>query len=1416
MEHAKLSLRSLGRKNSGGMALVLVLMLVVLTTIMMLAFFLSVQTESKSMRSVVSGQNSRQLADIAVQNVISQIQQATTQGTKVAWASQPGMIRCYDNVYGDPPVGWYKLYSASTNVVTPPAESSSSFQSYVGNDVPTQAWATPGSPNYGVYTDINSPVFSSDGTLTYPIVNPNGATSVATANNTTNTAVLGFNIATANTPGYTTSGAAGSNASPTNNPAAMPVLWIYVLRDGTQVPAVASGTPGTVQVQGASSSNPIVGRIAYWTDDETCKINVNTAADGTYYDTPRFCSTTANTSLSTVTPTSTQDADIVIDRQMALTPPVAGEFQRYIGGPAQTKLSYVLGSSIINSGNVNKSNLMTLLSPFMQWGGSDGGTLTTWNGSTSNTLTTPQRQTPYASLDEWMFSNQQLASNNRVPNPATVANTGALLTNTNLQQLRFFLSANSDAPEVNLFGQPRISMWPIYTANLANNVPPASPSNYLTPFDQMIANAATLTPSSSTPYTYYFGRQNAASPTVDWGGTSNNAMSLLSSGSNTRNQNIFIFLRTLAKNAIPGYGYSFWQKYGVPPPSSGAGEIDQILTEIFDYCRSLDPADDLVTTPYAATGQAASPSVSDGGAQVTPITINMANFGNLYSTKGFGRFDTIDQVSLDFTKSEAGAYNANGTADSTHVNIAGILYLSLYSPSEGYVSLNPHLRIVVQTPNSPGVITMNLIGSDGTKYPVFGSPNNGSNSGRTVFSVIPLPPNPGGNYNGWNNGNHSSLLWGGVSGARQLLLDKYATNYNKITYSGGVITSGVPSTHTGNYELCGLNIKIPTTCTSLSMAATPLEIKIYHTDASPSSTTAGDGYDGAAADLVQDITVQLPAFSGLPMPTNYAYEGWSTTTSSEQTYDLSTRLYQTAYCTQTYPVVAGSGSSGGQFIESGDVIQSLVAGYNGDSRLLAAQATINDTVNTGTLGSAPSPAFVQHPLYGTANEPSSGLAMAHSQLDIFPHWSQPGYTNPSAPLSGTTGQFVPAATYGSVIPVSGYINSALAGTQGAPDYTGDWDNGWGGFSDGPFINKADEAGSQYETTANETYGFDPYYNGEASSPYKSLSSPNRTVASPVMFGSLPTGVPLGKWGGTSAAPTYTPLKTVEAPNGQAIPWQTLLFHPQAGHYGGSNGGSTIEDEEMLDWFWMPQVEPYAISTTLATAGKVNMNYQIAPFTYITRATALMGVLGSEYVIAVPTTAGNTYKNGTAGTIYPSYRTPVKVLENDNYTLGDQSGTFVPFKQRFSNGQIFKSAAEICDIYLVPQGQSWTNWDPVGNPASPSTSDAEKFWANNKLTGDNTRERPYNGLYSRLTTKSNTYTVHMRAQALTYPSNATAGQWVENPQLIASEYRGSVTINRYLDPQDPNIPDFTATSNLMKYSLDSYYKYRVLETRRFLP
>ena len=530
----------MGKSNSG-VALILVLMLVVLITIMILAFFLSVQTETKSVRSVVSGQNSRELADIAVQSVISQIQQATTQGTRVAWASQPGMIRTYNN--SSTALGWYKLYSAPlTNmVVTNPSESLSAVQ----QDLPTGGWTTASSPNYGVYTDINSPVYAADGTLTYPIVNPAGANSIAAATN----AILGYDIMTASTPGYSSA----SSTGPTNNPAAMPVRWIYVLQNGALATPISSAN-GIVSFDTSdltkvpSSSNPIIGRIAYWTDDETCKLNVNTAANGTYFDTPRFRTAPgqSNSTLSTLTGTA-RDAQRLIDMQMAISPPIANEYQRYIGQPAQTRLSYAFpGSPATALGAQDLGTLSQIfsgISPFMQWGGSEGGLYAFTD--TVPPLFPPQRQTPYATLDEWMFNTQLNTST-----PATRLlnedlNSNPIVTNTSLQQLRFFLSSSSEGPEVNLFGQPRLSIWPI-NSDYNWRPAPQQPA-YVTTTDKVIANAATLFPTSggsTTAYPYYFTRSQANSSTYDY-------------ASIPRNKTIYQYLQTLVQNPIPGYGGKF-------------------------------------------------------------------------------------------------------------------------------------------------------------------------------------------------------------------------------------------------------------------------------------------------------------------------------------------------------------------------------------------------------------------------------------------------------------------------------------------------------------------------------------------------------------------------------------------------------------------------------------------------------------------------------------------------------------------------------------------------------------------------------------------------------------------------------------------------------------------------------------------
>lgn len=97
------------------MALLFILGSLVLISIIVLAFLSSVSTELKSSKVYADGSSVRLVADSAVNVVISQIQQATSgrdsANNRLAWASQPGMIRTYDT--SGNPGGFYKLYSSS-------------------------------------------------------------------------------------------------------------------------------------------------------------------------------------------------------------------------------------------------------------------------------------------------------------------------------------------------------------------------------------------------------------------------------------------------------------------------------------------------------------------------------------------------------------------------------------------------------------------------------------------------------------------------------------------------------------------------------------------------------------------------------------------------------------------------------------------------------------------------------------------------------------------------------------------------------------------------------------------------------------------------------------------------------------------------------------------------------------------------------------------------------------------------------------------------------------------------------------------------------------------------------------------------------------------------------------------------------
>jgi uncharacterized protein (TIGR02600 family) len=365
--------------------------------------------------------------------------------------------------------------------------------------------------------------------------------------------------------------------------------------------------------------------------------------------------------------------------------------------------------------------------------------------------------------------------------------------------------------------------------------------------------------------------------------------------------------------------------------------------------------------------------------------------------------------------------------------------------------------------------------------------------------------------------------------------------------------------------------------------------------------------------------------------------------------------------------------------------------------------------------------------------------------------------------------------------IPSWITDSIGGTVGGV-WQGDWDNGIGAQSDGPYGNLPD-SGNTFQTAAtlkkNPPYYYSPNFEHGVNTLF---FSPNRLVPSSGMLGSVSTG----------------------------IPWRTLLFRPNGttrnANHPGANGPP---DHLFMDWFWMPVVDPYAISEPFSTAGKINMNYQILPFKHIIRKTGLYSVLKAEKIMAIPTddAKGNSNPSGnhfqTEG-----YKIYGKTGATGAYRNSiDVEKTLEQFDDRFNDGQIFKSATEICDQYLVPKGQN--------------LSAMASYWQRYLPTGDNTKERPYTNIYPRLTTKSNTYRVHYRVQVLKKVTGTPANQFVDpnDPSAngfkdqILSEQRGSYIIERYLEHNDPR---FGVSIDPMNESLNKAYKFRVVGAKQFNP
>ncbi len=578
------------RTNRKGLALISVLGVVTLATILILALFSVSDSEFKAAKYYADGAVARQLADNAVNLVISQIQAGATgegvvnggRGGSI-WASQPGGVRVYKN-NGEFAVG-RRLYSASEMVVN------ASNERDFSRSQPDSEW----DKKPGQWVDLNEPVIKAPTTgvaanIFFPIIDPRAAQAQGDTE-----AIEGFSYDSKydyKIPQSKSLNGVVSTGSPEALRLPMPVEWLYVLKDGSMGTVQSTSSTeytwsGTSGSGTPSRENPIVGRVGFWTDDESCKVNINTAGEPGFFAYPTVFHAR--------------------DWNWANNQPTIFEYQRYPGHPATVALSSVLypnpthsalkydADSYPNypSAFIDLKNKLCQLAPKLAPGGSADGTLAytpddfSANASPDiqqlfSAINEARNEHPFVSVDELIFSNKQTSTTSRDMVNISATGVGRLVTPEVLERTRFFLTAQSRAPEINMFGYPRVAIWPVPDDSLG--------ANFRTVYDSTIAYAAQLgtTPSNVTPTNaYYFRRRDANSALVDIGRDSQ-----FLNGGLQRNGQLMAYLDTMISTAsvkMPGGG-NFYDKYGI--------DSRQILVEIFDYIRTTNLYDSFLDEKY--------------------------------------------------------------------------------------------------------------------------------------------------------------------------------------------------------------------------------------------------------------------------------------------------------------------------------------------------------------------------------------------------------------------------------------------------------------------------------------------------------------------------------------------------------------------------------------------------------------------------------------------------------------------------------------------------------------------------------------------------------------------------------------------------------------------------------------------------
>jgi len=926
-----------------------------------------------------------------------------------------------------------------------------------------------------------------------------------------------------------------------------------------------------------------------------------------------------------------------------------------------------------------------------------------------------------------------------------------------MERMRFFLTAVSRAPDLNLYGKPRISVWP-----LADQQTPVAggATDRRSAFDDVIAFCSTI-----AGKTYYFARTNSWDPTYDFetaGRTNANAAS-----TDSRNKQLFTYLQKLTDLTPPGATSSFSKKYGA--------DRDQILVEIFDYIRSTNLVDTgnkaagavfpplpgpypLAYTPgydnlaEGATNKYDGSAKSNlGSGQVIP-TIRKVNGAEV--NRGFGRFVILSEAGLAFfrdTGADIPGFDTEKPTSNTDIPLRAILLNEMYTPSPGYPALSESYAYTVE------YLDM-LDPKSWIQY----KPAN------PLRDTVPLKI-------ARLDANFVEVdAWRGPDGrffmptrgfANQFRYDTSASGSKtmKSLAVGGNVSNPLASGDYSKYPFFSQKFYVSsadgkTAPTNFTVLTAPLKYKFYSL-AVPAGSSIPPLHPKAVTTPIQTVTVNIAPQRGAPMTLPIP------ALSSSYTGILNT---------------VGTAPANGDWNNLVIRIVELNGEIKGDIRLAMAKFDVPETYYSpaGTL----------------ANFSSLALQVQNFRTSwgrVYPGYPElaPSPANPNNPNNKRIGVIVPGQRHRSdkIIDLPETI-LGVPSPSGGP--YGDFDRGISKHTDGPFMGRADEGNVRFKADDNPGGGGNvPYFRGAGG--YDEVGanffSPNRIIPSAVMFGSLPSGV------------LANPKR----------PWETLLFAPSLSQ--GHRGAQDPPDHYLLDLFSMPVVEPYAISEPLSTAGRVNLNARLAPFgyakvgsrPYIERNTGLLGVLKGMYQLAVPSTAADSAHSETplSNTNQTAkYRIPIDPFATVDNVISPKFDTAPGY---------FRSPSQICELDLLLET---TDFD--------SPSKRANFWRTNGMTGDNGRERPYAHIYPRLTTKSNTYTVHAWAQSIAKnPATKEWDKFDETSDRVVGEYRGSTTIERFLDPNDEALlkgggGGYDGAKDGAT-PLDPYYRFRVVNHKRFV-